>query len=93
MFGKAKNTKFTDKVNACKYDCLYRTMLDILSSEVKTSAVDGTAVVDYGATCAEIKQRACIALNFVDNLVKNDDCEIKVVRNKQSKQVKQGGKK
>jgi len=72
MFGKKKQPRadFEEQVRAAKYGRIYQTLKDILKVEVKTTDGAGREKIDYAATCAAMKTRARIALDFVDDLEK-----------------------
>ena len=70
---KAKKISFEEKLKVAKYERVYKTLNDILKTDVRTTAKDGKEVIDYAATCSVIKTKARLAIDFIADLDKNGD--------------------
>lgn len=76
MFKKKKAAvpiDFDEKVKSAKYERIYQTLKDILKTEIKTTDDKGKETTDYAATCAAIKTKARIAVDFVADLEKSGE--------------------
>ncbi len=63
-----KKKDFDEQFKKAKYERVFRTLKDILSTEMKTTDNNNKEVTDYEATCRAIKTKARLAVDFVSDL-------------------------
>ncbi|MCD7728692.1 MAG: hypothetical protein LUI60_02105 [Clostridia bacterium] len=73
---KRKNKKgdksYNERVSELAYTTIREALQSVLTTEVKKTGQDGKEVTDCGLTISKMKMTARMALDFVDNLTKEN---------------------
>lgn len=74
MFGKKKNeVSYEEKIRDATYKRIRQTLRDISEIEIEaSSSKDGKKEIDYAAICKEVKAKARLAIEFVDDLEREE---------------------
>ena len=75
MFGKKKTTAvdFDERIKVAKYERIFRSLKDIVQTEIRAQNKDGKEEIDYAATCSAIKTKARLVIDFIADLDKDGD--------------------
>ena len=70
-----KKMSYEEKIREAKYKRIYQTLREIASIEAKPKPKDkdGKEILDFEAACNEIKTKARLAIEFVEDLEKDDE--------------------